>query len=410
MSRDGRPIDAVTVADKLKAKDMMEPAEASAFFSDLIDETPTPAHAEYYTKNVMENDLLRRTLDCAQQIEADCYEDDDAKAVVTRAEQAVLDLSSDKSGIKPWAETVEENLARVDAIIEHGGSFAGIPSGYHNMDNILQGFKPGEMVILAARPSMGKTALALNIAERIGLGHTTDHTPRPAAVFSLEMSSDALAIRMLCSHSRVQSHALTKGLISQTHHRRIQQAAQVLSKAPLIIDDTGGLEIETLRARARRMHKRKKIEIIFIDYLQLVRIHGFERRSRNEEVSAISASLKAMAKELNVPVVVLSQLSRAGEKDGQRKPRMSDLRDSGAIEQDADVICLLRRPCKLAKDDENHDEALAIVDVAKHRNGPTGEIRLNFEDQYTRFEDRKEGVDPIPEIGKPGERGGEPPL
>lgn len=392
--RDGRPIDVLTVAEKLKGKRAFEKVGPMNFANGLIDDTPTAAHAEYYANIVAQKDLLRRTLACARAIEVDCLENDDAKGVLARAEQSVFDLGNDTGGLAIWEDTVKESVARIDRLVNGDGSFAGIPSGYYNVDDLMAGFKPGEMVILAARPSMGKTSLALNIAERIALGQTMDRTPRPVGVFSLEMSADSLAIRMLCSNARVPSHGLTKGIVSGGQHQRIVQAAQLLSKAPIYTDDTGGLEVETLRARARRMRQRHGVEIIFIDYIQLVRIHGYEHRSRNEEVSAVSASLKAMAKELAIPVVALSQLSRAGEKDGQRKPRMADLRDSGAIEQDADVIWLLRRPCKLAKDEENHDDSLAVVDMAKNRNGPVGEMRFNFLEQYTRFEDRAHRDDP----------------
>jgi replicative DNA helicase len=241
---------------------------------------------------------------------------------------------------------------------------------------------------------MGKTALAMNIAERIALGRTSDRTPRPVGVFSLEMSTDALVIRMLCAHARVPSHVLTKGMVSVAAHGLLVQAAAALTQAPIYVDETPSLEIETLRAIARRMRKKHGVEIILIDYLQLVRCRDAAHRSRNEEVAGVSAGLKAMAKELGIPVVVLSQLNRSSENDGQRKPRLSDLRDSGAIEQDADVVCLLRRPCKVERDERHDDETLAIVDVAKHRNGPTGEIELNFEDEYTRFDDRAHGTDP----------------
>ena len=391
--RDGRPIDALTVSEKLKNMGELERIGGTMFIDRLVDVTPTAAHAEYYADIVLSKDLLRRTIYCAWDIEEDCYKDEDAQAVVARAEQAVFTLGDGGATTQPWPDKVRDNLSRIDEIVSGGGSFAGISSGYNNIDEILLGFKESEMIILAARPSMGKTALALNIAERIALGQTKDHVSRPVGVYSLEMSADALVIRMLCSHSRVASHNLTRGLISRSNHERIRQAAGMLGRAPIHVDDTGGLDIEVLRARARRLRRQQKVEIIFIDYLQLVRIRGFEKRSRNDEVSAVSAGLKSMAKELKIPVVVLSQLSRAPESDGQRKPRLSDLRDSGAIEQDADVVCLLRRPCKLAKDEEREDETLAVVEVAKNRNGPTGEARFNFEDGCTRYDDRVHGVD-----------------
>lgn len=400
--RASEPVDPLTVSERLKSKNLLEQVGGNVGIDRLIDSTPTAAHAEFYLDIVLQKELLRSVLACARRVEASCYLDDDAQDVLAKAEQAFFGLRGDDTDGRSWEQAVRDNAARIKEVVEGGGSFAGIPSGYLNMDQVLLGFKASEMIIIAARPSMGKTALALNIAERIAIGSTTDRTPKPVGVFSLEMSTDALIIRMLCSHARVPSHQLTKGLISPEDHGSIKQAADALARAPIYIDDTGGLEIETLRARARRMRSKYGVEAIFIDYLQLVRLKGLEHRSRNEEVSAVSGSLKAMAKELGIPVIVLSQLSRAPDSEGQRKPRLSDLRDSGAIEQDADVVCLLRRPSKLKKDEERHDKTLAIVDVAKHRNGPTGEVRLTFLDAFTRFEDRAHGVDPSdPMVGTP---------
>jgi replicative DNA helicase len=244
---------------------------------------------------------------------------------------------------------------------------------------------------------MGKTSLAMNIVENVALGHgDPDRIGRPVGVFSLEMSHEQLVMRMLCSHARVCAFKLTGGYVeSASTHGKLTQAASVLSKAPIFLDDTGGLDIMELRARARRMKKRHQVEAIVIDYLQLLQSREYAFQGRQIETAHISGNLKAMAKELRMPVLVLSQLSRAPEqRDKLGKPKLSDLRDSGAIEQDADVVCMLRRPCRYPEDDEHADETLAVIDVAKHRNGPTGEVRLNFEEEYTRFQDRRErGVD-----------------
>jgi replicative DNA helicase len=254
--------------------------------------------------------------------------------------------------------------------------------------------KPGEMIVLAARPSMGKTSLALNIAERVATAHTDDPASRGVAVFSLEMSAGQLVFRMLCSHARVPSHKLTKGYIGDVNHTDLISAADVLMKAPIYLDDAAGLEALDLRARARRLHSRYNIELIVIDYLQLLNYTQHAREGRQRETSAISSALKAMAKELQVPVLVLSQLSRAPETRGSLAvPKLSDLRDSGAIEQDADVVLMLRRPCKYPEDEQSHDKSLAIVDVAKNRNGPTGAVELNFTEDLMRFDNRRQGVD-----------------
>jgi len=246
---------------------------------------------------------------------------------------------------------------------------------------------------------MGKTSLAMNIAECVSLGRDIydrpmkgEHgRPHPVAVFSLEMSTEALALRMLCGYAGVPAFQIDQGMASpKDSHQKLTRAASKLAKAPIYVDDTGGLDVMDMRARARRMKKRYKIELVVIDYLQLCNCREFAKQGRQIETSQISGQIKAMAKELNVPVIVLSQLSRAPEQRGDKsnKPKLSDLRDSGAIEQDADVALLLRRPCKAPGSEESEDQRLAIVDVAKHRNGPTGEVRFDFDDHLTRFGDR----------------------
>jgi replicative DNA helicase len=238
---------------------------------------------------------------------------------------------------------------------------------------------------------MGKTSLAMNIAENVALGRVADNVKRPVAIFSLEMSREALARRMLFSHASVQAF---KSYLSQEDHGRLVQAADALSRAPILVDDSAGLTPVELRARARRLKRKYSIGLIVVDYLQMMNAPGFAKEGRQREVSFISGSLKAMAKELKVPVLVLSQLNRSPEtRDRTAVPKLSDLRDSGSIEQDADVVGLLRRPCKYPEDEQFHDKTLAILDIAKQRNGPTGEVRLNFIDEFTRFENRVTGVD-----------------
>jgi replicative DNA helicase len=250
---------------------------------------------------------------------------------------------------------------------------------------------------------MGKTSLAMNIAEHIALGKASDHTPHSVGIFSLEMSQEALAMRMLCGQAEVQAHRMLRGgAFSRAVHGRLTQAASILGKAPIYVDDTGGLDIMELRARARRMKKKHDVKLIVIDYLQLLHSREYARQGRQLETADISGNMKSMAKELKLPVLVISQLSRAPEqRDKTAKPKLSDLRDSGAIEQDADMVWMLRRPCKYEADDEYEDKTLAIVDVAKQRNGPTGEVRLNFEEEYTRFRDRAapgvDGAEPFEE-------------
>ena len=286
----------------------------------------------------------------------------------------------------------------------------GLPTGYPDLDRILMGLQPSDMVVLAARPSMGKTSLALNIAENIALG-VGDSEPRPVAVFSLEMSKEQLVRRMICSHARVPSHKLQGGYISKEFHGQLISAASALMKAPIFLDDTAGLEALELRSRARRIKRKHDIQLIVVDYLQMLSYPQFAREGRQRETAAISGALKAMAKELQIPVLVLSQLSRAPEqRSDDGKPRLSDLRDSGAIEQDADVVLMLRRPCVYAEEGEVIDDRLAEVEVAKHRNGPTGKVEFNFEREYTRFDSRSRGVDAgqMMEPPEEGEEGGQP--
>jgi replicative DNA helicase len=250
-------------------------------------------------------------------------------------------------------------------------------------------------VILAARPSMGKTSLAMNIAEHVATSyHGCSPAYRgkegcPVGVFSLEMSGEQLVRRMLCSMAHISAHKLAGGYISNDNHSAFVDAANLLTKAQIYLDDTPGLNVLDLRARARRMKRKHNVGLIVIDYLQLLNYPQFSREGRQRETAGISGAVKGMAKELRVPVIVLSQLSRAPEtRDRLAVPKLSDLRDSGSIEQDADVVLLLRRPSRYPDDPESEDRALSIVDIAKHRNGPTGEVRLNFAEDYTRFTDR----------------------
>jgi replicative DNA helicase len=271
---------------------------------------------------------------------------------------------------------------------EGGKGHLGVQSGFADLDSLLSGFQKGDLIIIASRPSMGKTSFALNIAQNVAI-----EAKQAVALFSLEMSRENLVHRLLCSEARVDSHALRNGYVGQRDWPNLTTAASLLSTAPIYIDDSPSLTVLEMRSRARRLHKEVKLGLVFVDYLQLVHATG-QAENRQQEISLISRSLKALAKELNLPVIALSQLSRAVEsRPGSHRPVLSDLRESGAIEQDADVVWMLRRPCKYPDDEEAADETLAVLDVAKHRNGPTGEVRLNFEEDFTRFTDRIQGVD-----------------
>ncbi len=392
----GNVIDVLTVAEHLTSTGILEKIGGATYLDRLVDSTPTAAHAEYYIDIVRQKFLLRKIITCSHAAENACYDSlEGADTILSHLEQSFLDISEGQHGsMLSWSGAVKDTMQNIENVFNGAKVMSGIPTGFKNIDKVAQGLRAGEMIVLAARPSMGKTSLAMNIAENVALGAVDDSTPRAVGIFSLEMSQEALVMRMLCSHAGVSSFRLARGYVSQTIHGKLMQAASLLTKAPIFLDDAGGLDIMELRARARRMHKKQDVQLIVVDYLQLLHSSEYARQGRQIETANISANLKAMAKELKVPVLVLSQLSRAPEqRDKLGKPKLSDLRDSGAIEQDADVVCMLRRPCKYPDDEESEDRSLAIVDIVKQRNGPTGEVRLNFEEDYTRFRDRAHGVD-----------------
>jgi len=400
MVNQGAAIDLLTVTDRLRAAGKLDAVGGSLYLDRLVDSTPTAAHAEYYIDIVRQKHLLRCIIACAREAESACFESDEsADLVLSKVEQSFMDITERQHGfVASWPEAIKKTMEHIERILSSRRGLTGLSTGFINLDRILQGLRPGEMIVLAARPSMGKTSLAMNIAEHVALGHNDpDRRGHPVGVFSLEMSHEALVLRMLCSHARVSAHKLAEGYVSSAEfHGKLTQAASILSKAPIFLDDTGGLDIMELRARARRMKKKHNIELIVVDYLQLLHSKEYAKQGKQIETAHISGNLKAMAKELRIPVLVLSQLSRApDQRDKLGKPKLSDLRDSGAIEQDADVVCMLRRPCKYPDDEAAEDETLAIVDVAKHRNGPTGEVELNFFEEFTRFEDRLRGVDDL---------------
>lgn len=400
MSRDGRPIDVLTVSDRLRVANLVDQVGGPLFLDRLIDQTPTPAYAEYYADIVRQDHLLRAIIGWARDSEAECYRTEEAADVVLgRVEQKLFDITERREGgTSFWPDMVKDAMVQIEQIYTTKKGVTGLSTGFNNLDRTLAGLHKGNMIIVAARPAMGKTSLALNIAENVALGRRdVEYRARPVAVFSLEMSKEELVMRMLCTHARVSSFKISGGYISEVNHSELVQAADALTKAPIYLDDTPGLDVLELRARARRLKKKHNIELIIVDYLQLLHCREYSRQGRQVEVSQVSGSLKGMAKELQIPVLVLSQLSRAPEmREKTGKPKLSDLRESGSIEQDADVVMLLRRPCKYPDDEAFEDDTLAIVDVAKHRNGPTkSNIKLNFEEEFTRFEDRREGVDDL---------------
>ncbi len=392
MNQKNRPIDYLTVVEQLRERGELDKVGGEDEIGTLIDAVTTPANAGYYIEVVRKKHILRQLIEKSNETIEECFKEDvDAGAVLGKTEERFFEVGEKRDiHAKSWASLIDDAWIEINMVLDGKKSGQGLTTGYNKMDLVLQGFRKAEMIVLAARPSMGKTALALNIMERIATSRGKKDEVHPVAIFSLEMSAEALTRRMLCTRARVSSHELGRGICSAEDHGELMSAADVLRDAPIFIDDAAGLSPPEMRSRARRMVKRHKIEFIVVDYLQMMSWPERSQNGRQNEVAAISSAMKAMAKELNVPVMILSQLSRRPEDRSTGMPKLSDLRDSGAIEQDADVVMMLRRPCRYTEDVDAEDKTLAIIDVAKHRNGPTGEIKMNFEERYTRFEDRDE--------------------
>ena len=407
LGQHSKPLDAVSLREALKVGGKLEAAGGDQYIQSLVDDTPNAAHAEHYIGIVREKHLRRTMIQKATTVLSQCYNEGeypDPQAVLGDAERSFLEINLRENQTMNWTAAVDSAARRIDALFESGGKIMeGLSTGLVHLDEKLMGLKPAEMIVIAARPSVGKTSLAMNIAEAVATGqYLTNGRPiahdngkkHPVLVFSLEMPVEALSKRMIAGRACINSWRLARGLIPAQERidltARLGAAADDLRAAPIYVDDTASLDVMDLRARARRHMKQEKIELIVIDYLQLCQCREAAKQGRQIEVSRISQQIKAMAKELKIPVIVLSQLSRANEQRGDKfeKPKLSDLRDSGAIEQDADVVFLLRRPSRNSSDPEANDERLAIIDVAKNRNGETGEVRCDFIREWTRFQDR----------------------
>jgi replicative DNA helicase len=396
-----RPVDPLTVTDRLKAIGLLDRVGGPTSLNRIVDATPTAAHAEYYMDIVRDHHLRRLVIMAGRAAERLSYDPAlTAQEILGQTEQSFFDITANQHGKgQDWGQL----LTAMGAILNNDNrGMQGLLTGFKDLDYRIEGLKPANMVILAARPSMGKTSLAMNIAENIALGRRVgDAGARPVGVFSLEMTAMDLVKRMVCCHAEVESRHITQGYISETNSRRIRMALEALGQARIYLDDTASLDITELRSRARRMKAKNSVELIVIDYLQLLRAQEYSKQGRQNEVSYVSAGLKAMAKELNIPVLVLSQLSRNPEtRGGDERPKLSDLRDSGSIEQDADIVLLLRRPSRIMgstkKPGEPDDPTLAIVEVAKNRNGPAMvDVNLHFDEHLTRFRDRAHGVDGV---------------
>ena len=377
------PVDLITLSNYLKEKNQIEKIGGAAYLSELVDSVPMAVNARHYAEIVHGKACLRRLIEKANIITKRCYEDQgNIDEVVDFAEASIFEVSENRShqSYYPLSKMIEDNI---DALEERQGSrslITGVPTGFTLFDHKTSGLQNSDLIIIAARPGMGKTAFALNIARNAALGPGI-----PVAIFSLEMSREQLSMRMLSSEARLDSTRLRSGFISQDNWLHITEAAGTLSNAPVFIDDTPTLTAMEVRAKARRLKLDKNIGLVIIDYLQLMQGRRSAER-RDLEISEISRSLKALAKELSIPVLALSQLNRMLEQRSDKRPQLSDLRESGALEQDADVVAFIYRDEVYNKDENNPNRGKAEIIIAKQRNGPIGTVPLVFLASYTRFE------------------------
>jgi len=378
---DNEAVDIVTLIEELKKRKILDKVGGPAYITELANSIPTAANIDHYAKIVREKHLLRCLIDTATQIVSESFEaSSEVAELLDRAEKLIFDITSSQkraAHISEMRDIVKESIETIDRLYQRKENITGIPTGFHDLDVMTAGLQKSDLIVLAGRPSMGKSALAISILEHVGVLKKI-----PCAYFSLEMSKDQLAQRMLCSTAGVNAHKVRTGFFSQTDWPKLVTAAGELSEAPIFIDDTPAISALELRAKARRLKSRHDIQFLVVDYLQLMR--GAARiENRQQEISEISRSMKALARELNIPIIAVSQLSRAVEQRADHRPQLSDLRESGAIEQDADLVILLLREDYYNPTEENR--GMTEVIVAKQRHGPVGTIKLAFLSEYTKF-------------------------
>ncbi len=379
----GEPVDLVTLANNLKERGHIEAVGGASYLAQLVDAVPLAVNAQHYAKIIADKASLRRLIEKTNAIAKRCYDDrgtvDD---IIDFAEASIFEISERKSSqsFYPLSRLIIGNIETLEENQGNKSLVTGVPMGFGQLDNLTSGLQKSDLIILAARPSMGKTALALNIARNAAIDANI-----PVAVFSLEMSKEQLSLRMLCAEARLDSSRLRGGFFSMDDWHRLTDAAGVLSESPIYIDDTPSISAMEIRAKARRLKMDKNIGLIIIDYLQLMKSRGGAER-RDLEISEMSRALKALAKELELPVLAISQLNRMLEQRNDKRPKLSDLRESGALEQDADVVAFIYRDEVYNQEENNPQKGMAEIILAKQRNGPTGRVILTFLDAYTRFE------------------------
>jgi replicative DNA helicase len=387
LQESGRPVDMITLVEELDRRKEVEAIGGVAYLSSLIDGVPERPSIEHYVRIVRDKALLRGLINAAQNAIAEAIEhSDEAEEVLGRAEEAIFRLSEGRIGqtFMNIPDIIRSSFGSLEELYKRGQEITGLATHYTLLDKLTSGLQPSDLIIIAARPSMGKTAFAMNIAENAAV-----LDGKVVGVFSLEMSREALLMRMLASHAQVDSRKLRQGSLYKDDLRKLTRATENLSRSKLYIDDSPSISVSEMRAKARRLKQTEGLDLLIVDYLQLmsaVPVGGKRFENRTQEVSAISRGLKALAKELKVPVVALSQLSRAPEsRGGDHRPQLSDLRESGSIEQDADVVAFIFREEVYKKDEPDLDGRAEII-VAKQRNGPTDILRMVFIKSYTRFE------------------------
>ncbi|MED1600519.1 replicative DNA helicase [Alkalihalophilus marmarensis] len=381
LAEKGEPVDLVTVTSELQDRKWLDDIGGVAYLSDLANAVPTAANVEYYSKIVEEKSVLRRLIKVATNIAADGYtSEDEVDAILDDAEKTILDVAQRKntSAFISIKDVLVETYDQIELLQNQKGDITGIPTGFVELDNMTAGFQRNDLIIVAARPSVGKTAFALNIAQNVAT-----KTDENVAIFSLEMGASQLVQRMLCAEGNIDAQRMRTGALTAEDWQKLTMAMGSLAKAGIYIDDTPGVKVNDIRAKCRRLKQEQGLGMIMIDYLQLIQGNGRSGENRQQEVSEISRTLKAIARELEVPVIALSQLSRGVESRQDKRPMMSDIRESGSIEQDADIVAFLYRDDYYDKESENQN--IIEIIIAKQRNGPVGTVELAFVKEYNKF-------------------------
>jgi replicative DNA helicase len=390
LSERGDAIDLITLKEELSRTSELDQVGGPAYMARLVDGVPRSTNVSHYARIIKEKSTLRQLIARAQQIAESAYVAElEADEILDEAERQIFEIADKKirEGFVPLSDLVRDSFATIEKLQAHKGMVTGVPTGFTEMDEMTSGLQPGDLVLVAARPSMGKTSFVLNIAQHVGTHH---EQPLTVGFFSLEMSKEQLFMRLLTSEARIDAHRLRTGFLSTDDYGKLVHAIGRLEQARIFIDDTASIGVLEMRAKARRLQAEHGLHLLIIDYIQLMQGRGrFD--NRQQELSSISRSLKGLAKELRVPIIALSQLSRAPETRSDHRPQLSDLRESGALEQDADLVMFIFRPSVYEKDKTPETENLAEIIIAKQRNGPIGSVNLAFLNQYTRFENIAQG-------------------